>query len=265
MSSPFPGMDPFLEDPGLWPDAHNSLIFVIREFINQRLDPKYFVRIEDRVYISDDDDPGRAVIIPDVRIGERPPGAERSVTPPSSTAALEVDEPVVITTLFDDEIHEPFLEVIDRGNRQVVTVIEVVSPTNKVEGARGRESYRQKRVEILNSPSHWVEIDLLRSGIPWIPRQMISRGDYLVFLSRVERRPTSHLWPIRLTERLPVVAIPLKAGDPDAPLDLQSVLDTVYERSGYERVIDYRQSPPSPLSAEKDTWADQLLKSKNLR
>lgn len=263
MPSPFPGMDPYLEEPGLWPDVHNSLIGVIREFLVRRLSPKYYARIEERVYVSDDDDPGRSVLIPDVRVGERP--SKAVPTEAASTATLEIAEPLVIATLLDDEIHEPFVEVIDRANRQVVTVIEVVSPSNKVAGARGRESYRQKRLEVLRSPSHWLEIDLLRAGTPWIPRQMTSRGDYFVFLSRVEHRPTSYLWPIRLPERLPVVAVPLKDGDADVPLDLQSALETVYERAGYDRVVDYRQSPEAALSEDLAAWADQLLKSKNLR
>jgi hypothetical protein len=263
MSSPFPGMDLYLEEPGLWPDVHNSLIGVIREFLVRRLSPKYYARIEERIYVSDEDDPGRTVIIPDVRVDERPSRAAPGGT--ASAATLEIAEPLVIDTLLDDEIHEPFVEVIDRANRQVVTVIEVVSPTNKVAAAHGRESYRRKRLEVLHSPSHWLEIDLLRAGTRWIPRQMTPRGDYFVFLSRAEHRPTSYLWPIRLPERLPVVAVPLKDGDADVPLDLQAALETVYERAGYDRVVDYRQPPEIGLSEEQAAWADQLLKDKNLR
>lgn len=216
MPSPFPGMDPFLEDPALWPDVHNTLIGVIREFLVRRLSAKYYARIEERVYVSDDDDPGR-------------------------------------------------ITVIDRADRSVVTVIEVVSPSNKVSGSRGRDSYRKKRTEVLHSPRHWLEIDLLRSGTPWIPRQMTTQGDYFVYLSRSERRPHAYLWPIRLPESLPVVAVPLKDGDADVPLDLQTALATAYERAGYERVVDYRKPPEIPLPEKYDAWADQLLKSKNLR
>src|SRR5687768_5063842 len=99
MPSPFPGMDPCLEDPGLWRDVHHGLISEIQADLNRQLRPKYHVRVEDRVYVSDE----------------------------------------------DDEVHEPRLEVIDRHERRVVTVIEILSPANKVPGSRGRESYQQKR------------------------------------------------------------------------------------------------------------------------
>jgi hypothetical protein len=263
MPSPFPGMDPFLEDPGLWPDVHNTLIGVIREFLVRRLSAKYYARIEERVYISDDDDPGRTVIIPDVRVGERPDDVRQGDS--ASAATLQIAKPLVIATLIDDEIHEPFVEVIDRADRSVVTVIEVVSPSNKVPGSRGRESYRKKRAEVLRSPCHWLEVDFLRSGSPWIPRQMTTQGDYFVYLCRIEHRPNSYLWPIRLSESLPVVAVPLKDGDADVPLDLQTALATADERAGYERVVDYRKPPGIPLPEQYDAWADQLLKSKGLR
>jgi hypothetical protein len=257
-------MDPYLEAHGLWPDVHNSIIFVAREFLIQQLRPKYYVRIEERVYISDEDDPGRDVIIPDLRVGEPEEGLGQGAAPVPGTE-LQVAEPIVITTLLDDEIHESRLEVLDSVNRSVIAVIEVVSPTNKVAGSRGRESYRAKRAEILASPSHWVEIDLLRTGTSWIPRQMLSRGDYFVYLSRAAERRKAFVWPILLPQRLPVIPIPLKGGDADAKLDLQGVLDTVYDRSGYDMLIDYRKPPEIPLSDEDAAWADQLLRDKGLR
>ena len=73
-------------------------------------------------------------------------------------------EAVFVTTLLEEEVHEARLEVIDRSDRKVVTVLEVVSPTNKAPGSRGRESYLEKRLEVMHSPTHWVEIDLLRAG-----------------------------------------------------------------------------------------------------
>ncbi len=174
MPSPFPGMDPYLEDPGLWPDVHHGLISEIQAVLNAQLRPKYHVRVEERVYISDENDPGRAVIIPDLRIADRP-GTEATSFQPSGVATLEVAEPVEVTTLIDDEIHEARLEVVDRGLRQVVTVIEVVSPTNKIHGSRGRDSYLKKRQEVMRSPSHWAEIDLLRAGVPLRVREPSER------------------------------------------------------------------------------------------
>jgi len=139
-------MDPYLEEPGLWPDVHHELMSVMRELMMRRLRPKYHVRVEERVYISDENDPGREVIIPDLRIADAGRDETRDWAAEEMAAGyVAVAEPVVLTTLIDDEIHEPFLEVIDRQERLVVTVIEILSPTNKVSGSRGRASYLEKR------------------------------------------------------------------------------------------------------------------------
>ncbi len=73
------------------------------------------------------------------------------------------------------------------------------------------------------------------------------------------------LWPIRLSQRLPVIQIPLRPKDGDTPLDLQAVLDTAYDRAGYARGIDYKKEPVPPLSKEWKEWADRLLREKGLR
>jgi len=146
-----------------------------------------------------------------------------------------------------------------------VTVIEVVSPTNKIAGSRGQASYRQKRNEVMNSPSHFMEIDLLRQGVAFVSREVLPACDYLVHVSRVQRRPKAKIWLIRLQRRLPVVSVPLKADDPDAKMDLQEVLNTVYDRAAYDLAIDYRTDPVPPLNVDQAGWADELLRGKGLR
>jgi hypothetical protein len=257
-------MDPYLEEPGLWPDVHHELISEIRALLTSQLRPKYYVRIEERVYISDETDPGRKVIIPDVRIADRPEwGGGRF--PLVEGGALAVAESIEVTSLFDDEIHEARLEVIDREQRQVVTVIEIISPTNKVAGSRGQASYLQKRQEVMDSPSHMVEIDLLRAGDPLNFRELLPAHDYLVHVSIRQGRPRARAWPILLQQRLPVVAIPLRPEDKDAPLDMQQVLSAVYDRAGYEMSINYQNEPNPPLHGENAEWAANLLREKGLR
>lgn len=263
MPSPFPGMDPYLENPGLWPDVHHEFMSVAREILHGQLRPKYLVRIEERVYISDENDPGRKVIAPDLRITDRPGFGAQPFAP--TTGGLAVAEPLVVTTLIDSEINEAFLEILDREQRQVVTVIEIVSPANKVVGARGRDSYLQKRRQVMNSSSHWVEIDLLRTGEPTFSRELIPPHDYLAHVSRRQQRPEGRVWPIRLPQRLPVIDIPLRPEDQEAKLDLQQVLTTVYDRAGYDLEIDYRAAAVPPLTGDSEAWAQQLLQSKGLR
>jgi hypothetical protein len=178
---------------------------------------------------------------------------------------VAVAEPIEVTSLIDEEIHEARLEIIDREQRQVITVIEIASPTNKVTGSRGRASYLQKRQEIMNSPSHLVEIDLLRGGDPLNFRELLPPHDYLVHASIRQRRPRARAWPIQLQQRLPVVEIPLRPEDPMAPLDLQQLLAAAYDRAGYDMSINYRKEPNPPLHGENATWAAALLRGKGLR
>jgi hypothetical protein len=257
-------MDPYLEDPGLWPDVHARFIAIASDYLAARLRPKYFVRIEERVYISDENDPGRSVLVPDIRIAI-PPGREWTAFAPGDPYEREAPEPIVATTMMDDEIHESRLEIVDRQGRTVVTVIELISPTNKVPGSRGRASFEMKRREVMNSPSHWIEIDLLRAGQGLYTRESIPPCEYLVHLSHVDRRPSGWLWPIRLSQRLPNIKVPLRPEDPDASLDLQTVLTTAYDRAGYDLSVDYTRDPVPPLTGEWVAWSDGLLKAKGLR
>lgn len=264
MPSPFPGMDPYLERPGLWPDVHHRLISVASDLLLPHIRPRYFVRIEERVYVSDEDDPGRRVIAPDLRLVERPE-VGRLPTRAEGVGGTAVVEPVEVVTLLTEEVHEARLEIIDRERDQVVTVIEFVSPTNKTANSRGRESYLRKRLEVMTSPTHWVEIDLLRQGQPVIRRSGVPSFDYAVHVSRDERRPRGRIWPIRLPDPLPVIDIPLRKDDGDVPLDLQSVLNTVYDRAGYDLQLNYRDESDPPLAPEQAAWADTLLRGKGLR
>src|SRR5215212_8051127 len=52
MPSPFPGMDPYLEERQLWPDVHLSLITATRDALSPQVAPHYYVRIEQRTYIA---------------------------------------------------------------------------------------------------------------------------------------------------------------------------------------------------------------------
>lgn len=263
MQSPFPGMDPYLEAPSLWPDVHHGLISEMQAVLNRRLRPSYHVRLEERVYISDENDPGRKAIIPDLKIVAREPNTHigNAFTDPN----VAVAEPLTMTTLIEDEIHEARLEVIDSDQQTVVTVIELISPTNKIAGSRGRASYEEKRRELMTSSSHFVEIDLLRGGDHLNTRELLPPADYTVHVSRKDHRPKGYVWPILLPQRLPVIGIPLKQGDNDAQLDLQSVLNTAYERAAYDLQINYSNEPTPALSEDAASWVHRLLVSHGLR
>jgi len=248
MPSPFPGMDPYLESPDHWPDVHHELMSVARELLNRSLRPLYHVRVEERVYVSDENDPGRKAIIPDLQVV-----AARNENSPATRSAetdTAVAEPVVLTTLIDDEIHEAYLTIVDKLQNSVVAVIEILSPTNKIVGSRGRASYEEKRKEVMASSTHLIEIDLLRDGEHLHCREQLPAADYYVHVSRRGDRLKGMVWPILVTQQLPVISIPLKPEDPDAELDLQTVLITAYERAAYDMVVDYRTDPVPPLTGD---------------
>src|SRR5262249_4333796 len=151
MPSPFPGMDPYLETPDLWPDVHHRLISEIQSQLNPQLRPAYVARVELRIYISDEDDPGREAIIPDVRV-EKPKRTTGNGIKADST--LVIAEPLLVPLLIEDEIEEARIEIKQVKTGELVTLIEVLSPTNKIRNSRGRESFMTKRRETLASDVH---------------------------------------------------------------------------------------------------------------
>jgi hypothetical protein len=266
MPSPFPGMDPYLEGPRLWRDFHTQFITDLREALNPQIRPNYVARIEARVYISDADDPGRRVIVPDFHVaksGTTAPAAHRAAAKPVPD---DLSPAIEIVELIDAEITEPYIEIIDTANREVVTVIEVLSPTNKIRGSRGREEYQRKRERVIKSRASLVEIDLLRAGEPVFVGQALPTHDYMVLLSRPrQQRRRTLVWPIQLAQRLPVVPAPLRDADGDAKLNLQAVFAMTYDHGEYGADINYQQPPDVPLSLEAARWADEVLTSKGLR
>lgn len=181
----------------------------------------------------------------------------------------EIEERVYIAPEGDPveelEHHERRVEIWALDTRELVAVIEILSPSNKVTGSEGRKSFLAKRREVTSSPVHGVEIDLLRQGVTLDVRRRLDPHEYFAHVSPVELRPKGRVWPVRIQDRLPAVAIPLRAPDPDTPLDLQQALDLVYDRGAYEVKLDYTKEPDPPLPPDLAKWANKLLKQKKLR
>jgi hypothetical protein len=264
MSSPFPGMDPYLENPELWPDVHQKLISEMQTALTPVLRPRYAARAEMRVYVLGEDDPGRdAWHVPDIRI-ERT--AKRKGPKTTKRAeALGIAEPLTIPFLVEEEIEEAFLEIRHIESKTTVAVIEVLSPSNKIRTSAGRESFLAKRRQMLASKVHWVEIDLLRAGTPSLDRLAVASSDYRIVVSRGEDWRRAHFWPVSVRRALPIIGIPLRGKDPDVSLDLNAVLRTAYDNAGYDVSIDYRRDPVPPLSREDAAWAAKLLRQHGLR
>lgn len=251
MPSPFPGMNPYLEQEDAWSDFHQSLIHEIRDQLTPQLRPAYIVKIEHHVFIRElPEDQWRMFARADVAVADRHHGDNGS-----STVAIQAPAMGQVPLAVDIERHA-FLEIRDRAKRELVAVIEVLSPSNKNPGP-DREQYLVKRNQLLLSSVHLVEIDLLRGG-PRLPVQNLPACDYFMLVSRAGARPEVELWPLHLADPLPPIPIPVHAGRTDATLNLKPLLDRVYDGAGYEDYI-YQFKPQPPLTKEQLAWSQQFV------
>ena len=264
MPSPFPGMDPYLENPALWSEVHNRLIVAIANALETQLNPSYRVAIERRTYLALPED-SILVGIPDVVVAKRSNSESQPETQPVQTLAepKTAVQATVVTLPIPTEVRESYLEIRDIATGYVVTAIEILSPINKATG-KGREKYLSKRMKILGSPTHLVEIDLLRQGEPMPALGQIHQGMYRVLVSRGDRRPTAELWAFDLQQLIPQISIPLRAEETEPVMDLKRLLEQVYEQARYGLAIDYTKAPTPPLSEADENWTDNLLKQANM-
>ncbi|MEL7039157.1 MAG: DUF4058 family protein [Cyanobacteria bacterium J06592_8] len=241
MPSPFPGMNPYLEHPDIWRGFHSVLVVKIAEFITSELRPKYSVYLEFQNY--------KTIIESSVLM---------SVSDISMTQPLKVEIPV------PEVRRKGYLEIREVSTKEVVTVIELLSPVNKRSG-KGRETYNNKREQIFGSRTHFVEIDFLRMGEPMLIFANGIESDYRILVSRGDCRPSADLYAFNLPQKIPAFPIPLRSGDREPLLDLQFLLNQVYDRAGYDLKLDYTLEPIPPLSEIDTSWIDQVLKEKELR
>ncbi|MDQ3813936.1 MAG: DUF4058 family protein [Armatimonadota bacterium] len=231
MPSPFPGMDPYLENPARWNGAHQALVTYISGALNALLPECYVASIGERIFYPKPQ-PGKAL---------------------------------------SDERREVFVEILPVADQDhAVTVIEVLSIENKTAGSEQRDFYLARQQELLESQSHFIAIDLLRQGEHTVatPRPRLperSRCDYLACLHRGSTGRRFEVWPIPLRQRLPRISVPLANGDPDLVIDLQAIFNRCYDEGAFVRMVDYRRDPTPELSPADAAWADALLREKGLR
>lgn len=148
MPSPFPGMDPYLESPDIWSDLHHSLACSISAILNEKLPVSYYARTNSRNEVGDERD-------------------------------------FVEAALLNEPLRHHFVEIRDPTKaHKLITLIEIVSPSNKRRGA-DREAYQQKQREVLESDANLIEIDLLRSG-----QRLLRNQSLLDLILRTKSRST---------------------------------------------------------------------------
>jgi len=255
MKSPFPGMDPYLEHPALWPDVHNRLIAAISDAVAPSIAPRYYVGLERRAFLLTPDD---VVFIgrPDIAIVPRRPSLDPYETPISSggtsTAVLDVGLPT------DDQEEQSYLEVREVKTGLLVTVLEILSPVNKLH-IDGRRQYEEKRNLILRSRTNLIEIDLLRAGEPMTMVGGPEPGGYRILVSRGWKRPRAKLYAFDVRAPIPTFPLPLLPEDGEPDVDLNAIFHGVYERARFDLRLDYQVPPVPPLSEPDAEWSRGLI------
>lgn len=253
-TSPFPGMDPYLEDPENWRGFHQLLASEMVSRLNSELDPKYYADLDVRTVLQQVGIATSPRIYPDIALVNVLPDFSNP-----SAVATKVKAPIKRKILFPERMRTRTVHIFLAENKELVTVIEILSPANKT--GTGLQEYRFKRDQLVRSAVHLVEIDLLRGGHRPGPELRTSPldTDYVLLVSRAEQSDErlSEIWPLALNEPLMPLPIPLLEPDPDIILDLGEIMATVYEKGAYSRRIDYQQPIPAPrLRPAMQAWLE---------
>jgi hypothetical protein len=248
MAVVFPGMNPYLEGPTFWPGFHHFLADEIVAFLNARLGPRYYADLEVRTVLEEVSiAAAHAVIYPDAAVLETgiapaPAGHEgaTAIAPAPVTRVAVAPEGARLRTVL--------IAAVETG--ALVTAIELLSPANK--RGTGLHSYREKRLRLLQSDVHLIELDLLRGGERpgWEVNDPPLDTDYVLLVNRANEYAsrTSEIWPLALNAPFPTLPVPLCFPDDDIALDLGAVFRAVYERAAYARrmTTDAPLPPPEP-------------------
>jgi hypothetical protein len=227
MPSPFPGMDPYLEDEKVWPAFQHQLVLCLYQILLPGLVDRYRARIGQRRYVT---------------------------------------EQALFTSVIREEHTEEFVEIRQRSDGRLVTLVDVVSPSNKTTD-QGRQAYLAKRSEARAGGANLVEIDLVLQGQPTLDysREGLPDWDYAVTVTRASHTEKHEIYSATLQKRLPRFRLPLASDDRDTVLDLYTSFTRCYDQGGFAAQIDYQRDPPVRLSDEDQQWLHETLREKKLR
>ncbi len=227
MPSPFPGMDPYLEDEKIWPEFHHALVATLYQGLLPNLVDRYRARVGQRHYTT---------------------------------------EQALFTSIIRDEHHEEFVEVRQRSDGRLVTLLDLVSPANKTLSA-ARTAYLDKRQEAKGAGASIVEIDLVLQGKPTLEysRDGLPDWDYAVTVTRCTQPERFEIYTATLQKKLPRFRLPLAADDRDAVLDLQTNFARCFDQGNFAAKIDYGRDPVTTLADEDRKWLGEWLKQQKVR
>jgi hypothetical protein len=245
-------MDPYLENPS-GHNFHHRLISAIAISLGPQLRPKYRVVVEEAIYQTEGQD-SVLVGVPDVTI-QKAKGTQSNT---EATLSTTVAQPILVDLPMPEVVRQGYLEIREVATSEVVTVIEVLSPTNKRPG-EGRRTYEAKRQVILASATNLVEIDLLRQWAPIVQLPEQLQTHYRILVSASFQRPQASLYSFNLSDPIPAFPLPLQETESEPIVNLQNLLGDIYDQSGYDLVIDYSQPPVPALKEADSVWLAEWL------
>jgi Protein of unknown function (DUF4058) len=227
MPSPFPGMDPYLEASNLWATFQHHLVTCLYQSLLPGLVDRYRARVGQRIYST-----------------EQP----------------------LFTSVIREEHQEEYIEIRQRADGRLVTLIDFVSPTNKTTEP-GRQAYLEKRREGRNHGANLVEIDLVLQGQPMLDysREGLPDWDYAVTVTRATQPDRFEIYTAVLQKRLPRFSMPLASDERNTVIDMQTMFTRTYEQGGFAAKIDYGRDPEVHLKEEDFCWVEEQLKKHKLR
>jgi predicted transcriptional regulator len=227
MPSPFPGMDPYLEDERLWPAFQHHLVHALHQLLLPGLMDRYRARITQRHYVS---------------------------------------EQALFTSVIREEHTEALIEIRQRADGRLVTLLEVISPANKISDA-GRQAYLARRHEARSAKANLVEVDLVLQGAALFDysREGLPAWDYAVFVSRAAQPDRYEIFAASLPKRLPKFRLPLAADDRDTVIDLQAAFARAFDQGDFAKQINYDLDPATKLGDENRDWLRQRLTEQQKR
>jgi len=257
-------MDPFIEAFDLWGDFHDKLIADLDRELSTRLPRKYAVRLNARSYIAiDEDSQNDFLMLPDISVRRRRGREGKESSGAAKSTVTTLDPPFVMMAPLEVEHRETFIEIFElRPERHLVTGVEILSPSNKRPGTQGWKDYFRKRQVFLNGTANFVEIDFLRGGRRMPMRHSWPDSPYYILVARKNRVPQCGVWPAHSHQALPRIPIPLGRGDSDLEIELQPLVDAIYERARYSDDINYLRKVSMPLSSPEKQILENLAKRK---
>lgn len=261
MTCPFPGMDLYIEAVGLWEGFHAPLVTHCSEMLNQHLPEGYVSQIETRVSMVTIDVPREPGVprVPDVLIGRESDAPAFLGAPSARVGGVVLIEPITVPLAVEEvEIRDRWIEIKKLPELELVTVVEILSPTNK--SGEGRREYLRKRASLIGQPVNLVEIDLLLGGSPAPLGRSLPRYHYYAIVARAANRPDAQVYSRTIRHSLPSIPIPLRSPDADVSLDLGEAFETTYRLGRFARIVRHGVPFPAhlPLDPADRRWAETL-------